>query len=177
MRKFFIHLGFLFIIAGLSIICVEKVSANINEYYADINRSKEIFNAVESDYNEFVSNASLVKNNMVNVSNALDVYLEEFPEKESLIVEKIKVVDENINSLKEISLRIVENCKYELNNKAMENKCSNFILNYNRMIESYKVMVREYNKVIDSYNDYKNEDVYKYYTGGVDYSVYDLIKK
>lgn len=158
-------------------ICVDKVSANINDYYADINRSKEIYTAVESDYKEFVSSASGVKSHMVDVSDSLDVYLEEFPNKESLIVEKIQVVDEDINSLKEISLRIIDNCKYELNNNAMENKCNNFILNYNRMIESYKVMVSEYNKVIDSYNNYKGKDVYKYYTGGVDYSIYDLIKK
>lgn len=178
MKKFFIHLGFLFIIAGISVICVENVSATINNYYADIDRSKEITAEVEKSYKDFNDGALDVKESVIGVSKTFDVYFEEFPKVKDEIVEKIHVVESKINNLNEVSLNLIDKCEYDLNNLAMNNKCKSFKLNYVRMIESYEEMVSEYGKVIESYNKYALEhekEVYELYKGEIDYTVYDTL--
>ena len=149
-----IHLGFIFIIAGISIICIENVSASIKNYYEDIGRSKEIIKKVNEDYETFKTITVDVKNNIVDVSKTLNVYLDEFTNKNEVIKQKIEKVEENITELNKVSKRLINNCKYNINNKSMISKCQSFKINYKNMSESFDEMIKEYNKVINTYNVY-----------------------
>ena len=180
MKNFFIHLGFIFIIMGVSVICVDKVSANIKKYYADLDRSKEIINNVENNYEEFVNGAIHVKDGIVDVSKSFKIYFDDFSKKNDEIILKIQSVEKSINDLNEISFNLIDNCKYDLNNLSMNNKCKTFKTNYIRMINSYKEMLDEYNMVIGYYNDYakkhKKSDC-SLYDSGVDFSVYNALEE
>lgn len=169
-------MGLVLIIVGFSLIFVDNVSAGINDYYADVNKSKEIMFTVFEDYVKFENGAIDIKNEIVDVSKALDIYLEDFPIKESLIVEKINIVENDINNINLTSLELINMCKYDLNNNSMNSKCNNFKKNYVRMIDSYKKMIIVYNDVLNSYNEFIDKKVFEEYVGKVDYAVYELIK-
>ncbi|MBR1386704.1 MAG: hypothetical protein IJ568_07735 [Bacilli bacterium] len=149
-----IHLGFIFIIAGISIICIENVSASIKNYYDDIGKSKKIVSEVNEDYKIFKESILNVKNSIVDVSKTLNIYLEEFTNKNTIINQKIIKIEEEILKINEPSKRLINNCKYNLNNKTMISKCQSFKTNYKNMADSYIEMIKEYNKVIKSYNVY-----------------------
>ena len=149
-------------------ICVQQVSASINDYYYDIDKSKEVIKQVEQDYDTFKAELIDVKNEIVDISKMLNVYLDEFTNKNQIVLPKIKNVENKIIELIPISERLINNCKYNIQNSAIKNNCQNFKQNYNNMIASYEETVTKYNKVIDIYNTYakkKNEEsVDKYET-------------
>lgn len=154
MNKICIHIGVLFIIAGFSLMCINVVSASMKNYYADIDKSKEIVKNVDKNYKLFKQNAANVKDSIIQVSKSFNIYLSDYMKKKESIVEKINLVEKNIQQLDNISLELVSDCKYNLNNAEMNQQCSSFKINYKNMISSYNEMIDEYNYVIDSYNGY-----------------------
>ncbi len=162
MRKIFIHLGFLFIIAGMSIICIDKVNASINRYYFDVEKSKEIVEEVKNDYLTFRSSALTIKNKVEDVSKSLSVFLDSFEEENIKIIEKINDVEKNIESINILKSRLEVNCSYDINNINMSNNCESFNLNYKNMINSYNDMLAQYNKVLKKYSEYKNIEYNEY---------------
>ncbi len=162
MRKIFIHLGFLFIIAGMSIICIDKVNANINRYYFDVEKSKEIVEEVNNDYLTFRNSALTVKNKIEDVSKSLSVFLDSFEEENIKIIEKINDIEKDIKNINILKNRLEVNCNYDINNMNMSNNCESFNLNYQNMINSYDDMLVQYNKVLKIYSEYKNIEYSEY---------------
>ena len=162
MRKIFIHLGFLFIIAGMSIICIDKVNANINKYYFDVEKSKAIVEEVNNDYLTFRNSALTVKNKIEDVSKSLSVFLDSFEEENIKIIEKINDIEKDIENIDILKNRLEVNCNYDINNMNMSNKCESFNLNYQNMINSYDDMLVQYNKVLKIYSEYKNIEYSEY---------------
>ena len=154
MKNIFIHLGFVFILVGCSIIFMDKVSASISDYYNDVNKSNEIVESVNNNYNEFKDKSLNVKNGIIDVSKSYNLYLEEFPNVNQTISTKVKTVEETINNLSDITNHLLENCQYELNNSVMKNQCNSFKINFRNMMDSYEEMITVYNKVINTYNEY-----------------------
>lgn len=162
MRKIFIHLGFLFIIAGMSIICIDKVNANINRYYFDVEKSKAIVEEVNNDYLTFRNSALTVKNKIEDVSKSLSVFLDSFEEENIKIIEKINDIEKDIENINILKNRLEVNCNYDINNMNMSNNCESFNLNYQNMINSYDDMLVQYNKVLKIYSEYKNIEYSEY---------------
>lgn len=162
MRKIFIHLGFLFIIAGMSIICIDKVNANINRYYFDVEKSKAIVEEVNNDYLTFRNSALTVKNKIEDVSKSLSVFLDSFEEENIRIIEKINDIEKDIENINILKNRLEVNCSYDINNINMSNNCESFNLNYKNMINSYNDMLVQYNKVLKTYSEYKNIEYSEY---------------
>lgn len=154
MKGLFIHTGFVLILIGLSIICVDQVSANINNYYADLEKSKEIVKSVDDNYSKFKEGAKKVKESISNVSLSFDFYLDEFETANADIKEKIIIVESEIENLNVTANSLIDSCKFNLNDIQMDNKCSSFKMNYGNMINSYDEMIEQYNKVIKFYNEY-----------------------
>ena len=174
MKNLFIHLGFIFILAGCSIICIDKVSASINNYYNDINKSNEIVEEVNNNYTEFKEKSLNVKNGIVEVSKSYNLYLEEFPNINQTINTKVKKVEETINSLSTITDSLINNCQYDLNNNVMKNQCNSFKINFRNMMDSYEEMVKVYNDVINTYNEYSlrmGKDQIEEYNSNLDSSI------
>ena len=157
MKKLFLHIGLLFIITGISILLIDNVSASINGYYSDIKESKKVLDNININYNLFKEKSLNVKDTIKDISVSFDFYLEEFNEKNIDIVKKINKVEDEIIEISNISIELDDNCKYELNNKNIDNKCSNYKINYKNMMTSYNEMINVYNEVIDSYNEYQKE--------------------
>lgn len=155
MKKIFIHIGLVLILSGFSLIFIEKVSASIDNYYNDIDKSNKIIDTVEKDYSEFKEKALSIKKSIVDVSKMFNIYLNEFKEKNVDILKNVNIVESRINEISDISLNIVNNCKYDLNSKKMEKNCESFKINYLNMIDSYNKMIEVYNKVIGEYNNYQ----------------------
>jgi hypothetical protein len=70
------------------------------------------------------------------------------------LLKKVSNIENKINSLDSLSYRMIENCKYDLNNSSMDSKCSSFDKNYVNMVESFNTMISKYNSVVDTYNTY-----------------------
>lgn len=158
MKNIFMHLGFVLILAGLSIICVDKVSASINDYYSDVEKSNEIVETIDKNYKSFKEKSISVKNDIVEVSKSFNLYLEDFPKENEGIVLKVQKVESDINELSTITDTLLDYCNYDLNNIVMDNQCASFKTNFNNMMSSYEEMIKVYNGVIDSYNDFSNKN-------------------
>ncbi len=154
MRNIFIHLGFVFIIFGVSLMFVDHASASIKNYYDDIEESKRIVKKVDYYYEEFKTGAIDVKNSIVDISKLMNIYLDDFDKESTKIEEKIDLVKEKIYRLNITANELINDCRYNLNNKSMNNKCQSFKNNYMNMYDSYGLMIEQYNTVIDSYNKY-----------------------
>lgn len=154
MKNIFVHLGFLLIILGVSLIFVDSVSASINNYYDDIEESKRIIKNVDTLYEQFKEDAIDVKNGIVDISKSFNVYFDDFDKANKSITEKIENVKEKINQVNVVATDLINNCRYQLNDINMNNQCKNFKINYTNMMSSYETMVDQYNKVITSYNNY-----------------------
>ena len=133
---------------------IENVSASIKKYHDDIDRSNEIVNSINNDYEEFVITATEIKSDIVEVSKSFDFYLNQFLDKNVELLKKVSNIENKINSLDSLSYRMIENCKYDLNNSSMDSKCSSFDKNYVNMVESFNTMISKYNSVVDTYNTY-----------------------
>lgn len=157
MKKIFLHIGFLFIITGISILLIDNVSASINSYYNDLEESKKITDNINNNYNLFKEKSINVKDNIKDMSISFNFYLDEFDEKNIGIIKKINEIEDEIIEISNISIELGNDCKYELNNKNLDNKCNNYKINYKNMIDSYNEMISVYNEVIDSYNEYQKE--------------------
>lgn len=174
MKNIFIHLGFIFILIGCSIICIDKVSASINNYYNDVNKSNEIVESVNNNYTEFKEKSLNVKNGIVEVSKSYNLYLEEFPKVNQTISTKVKQVEETINSLSTTTDSLLESCQYDLNNSVMKNQCNSFKINFRNMMNSYDEMIIVYNNVINTYNEYSlrnGKEQIEEYKGNLDASI------
>ncbi len=180
LKMLFIHSGFVFIILGISIICIDKVSANIKNYYDDLEKSKEIQKSVNEQYQVFKEGASKVKSSIGVVSSSFNFYLEEFDTKNIEILEKVSNVEKEIEELNETAKLLTNNCKYNLNNNVMNNECSSFKINYKNMISSYDEMVEKYNSVIDYYNEYakkNNKEIVNKYLNNLSDNVKEMISE
>lgn len=153
-RKAFIGLGIVLICTGFIIIGYKKFSFVFESYIADVDKSKEIVTIVNNDYNEFNSVVVGYKNDIVLVSNSLDVYYDEFLAKNEKIVNDINNVKFKLEGLSSINDRMSINCKYDLNNLLMEQQCETFSINYDSMVNAYIEMVNEYNNFVEKYNEY-----------------------
>ena len=158
MKGFFIHTGFVLILIGLSIICVDQVSANINNYYADLEKCKQIVKSVDINYTKFKDGANKVKDAIGDVSLSFDFYLDDFESANSVIKKKIIIVEQEIENLNMTADSLINSCKYNLNDSFMDSECNSFKINYGNMISSYNEMIEQYNKVIKYYNDYALEN-------------------
>lgn len=170
-KNIFIHLGIVFILIGFSLIFVDHASAQIKNYYDDLEESKEIKNNVNNLYGIFRDGAISVKNDIVDISILLNVYFDDFTEKSKTIVIKIEEVKEKISDLENIVIGLNNNCRYNLNDKVMNSKCKNFKSNYENMYSSYKTMILQYNKIVDAYNVYatkKNISIVEKLSDGID---------
>ena len=156
MKNIFIHLGFVFILVGFSIIFVDKASASINNYYNDVNESNEIISLVHSNYNEFKINSLEIKDDIIDVSNSFKFYLDDFQVVNPGIIEKVKKVEDGINNLSVTVDNLITYCVYNLNDEVMDNECDSFKINFNNMMESYSTMINVYNDVIKEYNEYSD---------------------
>ena len=154
MKNIFLHLGFLFIMFGISIIFIDQVSASINEYYDDVNKSNEIIDEVGINYSLFREKTLIIKDKIVDVSKSFNIFLDDFLGKNVEILEKVNDVEKEINSLSDTTNDLINYCQYELNNNVMNTQCSSFKTNFTNMINSYEEMIKVYNDVIDTYNNY-----------------------
>ena len=154
MKNIFIHIGFILILIGTSIIFVDKASASITSYYNDVNESNEIISLVHSNYNQFKTSSLEIKDYLVDVSESFDVYLDEFESNNQDIVNKVKKVEEEINGLSPTIDNLINYCVYDLNDEVMDNECDSFKINFNNMMESYTKMISVYNDIIKEYNEY-----------------------
>ena len=154
MKNIFLHLGFIFRLAGLSIICVDKVSASIKDYCNDVDKSNEIIESIDNNYRLFKEKSLDVKNGIVEVSKSFVIFLEDFPNVNQEIELKVQKVENEINELSTTTDLLIDYCNYNLNNNKMDNQCSSFKLNFNNMMNSYEEMIGVYNGVIKEYNEF-----------------------
>ncbi len=180
LKMLFIHAGFIFIIFGISIICIDQVSATIRNYYDDLEKSKEIIKNVDEQYKIFKDGATNVKESIDVVSSSFNFYLDDFENENSKIMKNISNVEEEIEKLNITASALINNCNYDLNNSFMDNQCSSFKINYKNMISSYEEMIKQYNSVIDYYNEYaiKNDkETVDSYTNQLSDNVKEILDK
>ena len=158
MKNIFLHLGFILILAGCSIIFVDKVSASINSYYDDVNESNKIISMVHNNYSDFKINSLNIKNSIVDVSSTFNFYLDDFDVVNVEIVNKVKKVEDEINALYPTIDNLINYCVYDLNDEIMNNECDSFKINFTNMLESYNKMISVYNDVIKEYNEYSDSN-------------------
>lgn len=154
MKNIFIHLGIIFILIGFSLIAVDEVSAQIKNYYDDIEASKEIKKNVNDYYDQFKNKALDVKKEIVDTSSSFNIYFEDFTKSYITISNKMDNVKSKITDLDDISQKLFNYCRYDLNDSVMNNKCKSFKTNYKNMYNSFQTMVDNYNKIVNSYNTY-----------------------
>lgn len=174
MKNIFIHLGLILILIGSSIIIVDRVSASINDYCSDVDKSKDIIENVSKNYDEFKTKSIIIKDGIVEVSKSFNIYLEDFSTVNVDILNKVNNVEKNINDLNTITDNLINYCDYELNDAKMNNQCSSFKINFNNMIDSYEEMIEVYNGVINTYNDYSKQngkDTIELYKSNLDSSI------
>lgn len=158
MKKVFFHGGLLLILLGLSIICVDTVSAAIKSYCDDLDKSSAIVREVNDDYDSFMESAKSVREDIIDVSKSFDFYLNQFSKQNVVLLEKIHNIESKIDNLNDLSKNMIDNCEYDINNPVVENKCSSFKKNYKNMVQSYYTMIDEYNIVLDTYNNYAEKN-------------------
>ena len=154
MRKYTFYIGFLLILCGLSLLCIDHVSASIDNYYEDVEIGKDIINSVNSDYSDFKKIALEIKDDIVYVSKYLNSYLEDFADNSHEVEAKVAEIE---NKLVEIDLyvdNLISMCSYEIIDENMVNQCNSFKTNYKNMVNSYKFMIIQYDNVVDAYNTY-----------------------
>lgn len=156
MKNIFLHLGFLLILSGFSVICVDKVSASIKDYCNDVDKSNEIVESIDSNYKIFKEKSLNVKNSITEVSKSFVLFLEDFPSINPSIELKVQKVENEMNELSSSTDLLIDYCNYDLNNPIMDNQCSSFKDNFNNMINSYEEMIKVYNGVIKEYNDFSS---------------------
>ena len=137
---------------------IDNVSASINDYYTDLEESKKIVDNININYNDFKEKSIEVKDGIKDISTSFDFYLEEFDTKNKDLLIKINNIENSIIEISDISIKLNSECKYDLNNKNLENKYNNYKINYKNMIDSYNEMIDVYNEVINSYNEYQKEE-------------------
>lgn len=174
------HIGFIFIMIGCSIIFIDKVSASINDYVKDIDKSNEIVDKVDFNYNEFKNKSVIVKDSIVEVSKSFVIYLEEFPSVNVEIKEKVLTVEKEINDLNPIIDELLNYCHYDLNNSKMNSQCESFKINLSNMMESYDKMIEVYNDVIGEYNVYSvanGKEQMLEYNNNINSSIVEAVKE
>lgn len=159
MRKnYFIKIGILLIFIGLIIVSYKQVSSYISLYNEDIKRSNEILVSINNDYSSFNEVVPKYKENVVVVSKSLNVYYDEFLIKNTTILKSIETVNNDLESILFEAERMSNNCKYDLNNEMMKQKCNNFVINYKSMVDVYSAMIKQYNGVVMQYNSYATKN-------------------
>ena len=154
MRKYTFYIGFLLILCGLSLICVDQVSAGIDNYYEDIGIGKDIINGVNDNYSEFKKIALEIKDEIVDVSKYLNSYLEDFAENSQEVETKVIDIEKKIVEIDLYANSLINMCSYEIIDENMANQCTSFKTNYNNMISSYNNMITQYDSVVSAYNNY-----------------------
>lgn len=153
-RKLFIVLGTLLISIGFFIVFWKDVSFKVDVFNKDVEKSREIVRTVNYDYNIFNKIVVPYKEEVVKFSNSLDFYYDNFAQKNGSFLESIDNIKSYIIDSVPIASRMLDNCKYELNNEIMSQQCSIFSINFKAMIDVYSDMIVEYNKVVEKYNQY-----------------------
>ncbi len=179
MKRLFARIGFALLTLGSSMFCIEQVSANMNKFYNDIDKSKEIVRNVDIAFSDFIEQANKVKDEMIDYSQSFNFYLDDFLEESVKLQEKIHIVEQEIDKMNDNASTIIDGCQYEINNNNMESNCSNFKTNYLNMINSYDIMIEEYNKVVDKYNVHAESigfDIASNYTSSLSERTNEIIK-
>ena len=172
------YLGVLLILCGVSLLCVDHVSANINDYYADVQMSTSIIENINSNYSNFKEGAYNVKKSISEVADNLKCYYEDFAgvyEELALSVSKVK---NDIDDLTRVSTEIIQDCSYDINDENMMLQCKNFNTNYLNMVRSYEKMINEYKEYIISYNEFastRDLDNLEFTDSKLDQAVYLIV--
>lgn len=180
MRKYAIHIGLVLLICGFSLLFVDHVSANIKSYYTDVEKSKEIIKNVNMQYIDFKDVATSVKDDIFETATYLNGYLSDFTEYKDEVKEKIVGVESKIESLNDVSNKILNDCSVGIEDDNMNNICKTFKTNYKNMINSFKEMVNQYNDFVSAYNQYANSSNLENidtYNSKIDIMVRDIVNK
>ena len=140
MKKVMLHLGFLFIISGISILLIDNVSASINNYYDDIEKTKEIVASVNKEYSDFKQKSIDVKVDIVDVSKKLNIFYDKFDSENIEIKNVINKIENEIKEITTITENLKEYCDYKINNQLIKNKCESYKSNYKNMF----VIIKKY---------------------------------
>jgi GTP1/Obg family GTP-binding protein len=149
-----VYIGIILIICGVSLLCIDHVSANISSYYADVEKSTSIINSVNYNYSVFKEKAYSIKNDISDVADGLNSFYEDFINVQYDIDLKMSRIKDEIDSLSLMSKDLIDNCSYNINDDNTKTQCNNFYTNYLNMINSYEKMIEEYNYYVNSYNKY-----------------------
>jgi hypothetical protein len=152
--KTFIKLGVVFMVASFAVFGFKNADMYLTDFNNDYLLSRIVVNNIENNYEDFNNKVSKYKEDMTTFYGSLDFYFDNFIRKNRAMKTYLAEVEKDLKQLEGSSLRLYENCRYEINDEKTETMCKNFKINLDGVITSYQKLVDDYNQVLDSFNGF-----------------------
>ena len=151
---FFFKIGFVFILASLFTFSLNNSEEFITAFNNDYLLSRIVIDNVENIYEDFNKELANYKEDMTEFYGSLDYYYDEFDSKNKEMINHLDIVESDIVKLEKTSLKLYENCKYDIEDENTFKMCSIYKENFEGIISSYEKLVEDYNEVLGTYNSY-----------------------
>ena len=151
---FFLKIGFIFIVASVITFTIKYGDNYIEAFNNDYLLSRIVVGNVEDNYKDFNEGISTYKGDMSVFYDSLDFYYDNFIRKNRAMTTYLKQVESDIKNLESPSLKLYENCKYDIDDEDTNAMCDSYKTNLKGVIDSYNKLVVDYNEVLDSFNGF-----------------------
>ena len=155
---FFLKIGLIFIIASVVTFSIKYGDNYLEAFNNDYLLSRIVVGNVEDNYKDFTEGVNNYKGDMSIFYDSLDFYFDNFIRKNRAMTTYLKEVENDLKKLEHPSLKLYENCKYEVADEDIVNMCENYKTNLKGVIDSYNKLVDDYNEVLDSFNGFANSN-------------------
>lgn len=152
--KTLIKLGVVFMSLSFVMVGVRNADKIFNDFNNDYLLGRVVVSNVDNYYDEFNRNVSKYKDDMTVFYGSLDFYFDNFIRKNRAMVTYLTEVEGDLRRLENSSLRLYENCKYDIEDEETQEMCRNYKINLEGVIKSYEKLVVDYNEVLDAFNGF-----------------------
>lgn len=149
---FFLKIGLVFLLASFFTFIIDNGEAFVDAFNNDYLLSRIVIDNIEDVYDDFNENVSKYKDDMTTFYGSLDYYYDDFVKKNRAMTAYLGVVEKDLVKLEYPSLKLYENCKYDVEDDNSNKMCEAYIENLKGVVTSYNKLVDDYNSVLDSYN-------------------------
>lgn len=151
---FFLKIGFVFIIASVITFAVKYGDNYFEAFNNDYLLSRIVVDNVESTYKSYNEGVNKYKEDMSIFYGSLDFYYDNFIRKNRAMTTYLREVEKDLRNLERPTLKLYENCNYDIEDDDTKVMCENYKTNLKGVIDSYNKLVEDYNEVLDSFNGF-----------------------
>ncbi len=152
--SFFIKIGIIFLLSSGAVFAYKNADKLLNDFNNDYLLSRIVVGNIETTYSTYNETINKYKADMETFYGSLDFYYDNFIRKNRAMVTYLKEVEKDLKNLEGPSLRMYDNCKYEVDDEETLKMCENYKENLKGVIDSYNKLVVDYNDVLDSFNGF-----------------------